>query len=65
MSYAAYHPLNFYFVASDVDASNLTRAESCDSIASDSSVLEMAPEMPKIGQLEFALEYDRCLIHFK
>lgn len=37
----------------------IRRAESCDSVASDSSVLEMQPDMPKIGQLEFALEYDR------
>ena len=37
----------------------LKRAESCDSVASDSSVLEMQPDMPKIGQMEFALEYDR------
>ncbi|XP_062611435.1 LOW QUALITY PROTEIN: synaptotagmin-12-like [Saccostrea cucullata] len=37
----------------------IRRAESCDSVASDSSVLEMKPDMPKIGQLEFALEYDR------
>lgn len=37
----------------------LRRAESCESVASDSSVLEMQPDMPKIGQMEFALEYDR------
>lgn len=37
----------------------LKRAESCESVASDSSVLEMQPDMPKIGQMEFALEYDR------
>lgn len=40
----------------------IRRAESCDSVASDSSVLEMQPDMPKIGQLEFALEYDRYSI---
>ena len=39
----------------------IRRAESCDSVASDSSVLEMQPDMPKIGQLEFALEYDRYI----
>ena len=37
----------------------LQRAMSCDSVSSDSSILEIEPEMPKIGQLEFGLEYDR------
>ncbi|XP_033741211.1 synaptotagmin-12-like [Pecten maximus] len=47
-------------VASEVEIPHtIRRAESCDSVASDSSVLEMQPDMPKIGQLEFALEYDR------
>lgn len=41
----------------------IRRAESCESVASDSSVLEMQPDMPKIGQLEFALEYDRYNIN--
>lgn len=36
----------------------LQRAMSCDSVASDSSVLEMQPDMPKMGQLEVGLEYD-------
>ncbi|ESO85028.1 synaptotagmin 12 [Lottia gigantea] len=39
--------------------SGIRRAESCDSVVSDSSVLEMQPDMPRIGQLEFALEYDK------
>ncbi|CAH1797212.1 unnamed protein product [Owenia fusiformis] len=39
--------------------SNLQRAVSCESVASDSSVMELQPELPKIGQLEFGLEYDR------
>ncbi|KAK3576052.1 hypothetical protein CHS0354_036331 [Potamilus streckersoni] len=47
-------------IASDLEfGQGIRRAESCDSVASDSSVLEMQPDMPKIGQLEFALEYDR------
>ncbi|XP_046338642.1 synaptotagmin-12-like [Haliotis rufescens] len=48
-------------VTSDLDFTHagIRRAESCESVASDSSVLEMQPDMPKIGQLEFALEYDR------
>ncbi|KAI0208750.1 hypothetical protein LSAT2_006546 [Lamellibrachia satsuma] len=37
----------------------LQRAMSCDSMASDSSILDVEPEAPKIGQLEFGLEYDR------
>ena len=37
----------------------LQRAMSCDSVSSDSSILELEPEIPKIGQLEFGLEYDR------
>ena len=46
--------------ASDVEfGGGIRRAESCDSVASDSSVLDMQPDMPRIGQLEFALEYDR------
>ena len=49
-----------YITASDVEfGGGIRRAESCDSVASDSSVLDMQPDMPKIGQLEFALEYDR------
>ncbi|CAL1535390.1 unnamed protein product [Lymnaea stagnalis] len=47
-------------IASDLDLGHgIRRAESCDSVASDSSVLDMQPDMPKIGQLEFALEYDK------
>ncbi|KAJ8314457.1 hypothetical protein KUTeg_006607 [Tegillarca granosa] len=47
-------------IASETEITHgIRRAESCDSVASDSSVLEMQPDMPKIGQLEFALEYDR------
>ena len=47
-------------LASDAEfGQGIRRAESCDSVASDSSVLDMQPDMPKIGQLEFALEYDR------
>ena len=37
----------------------LQRAASCESVASDSSVMELEPEAPKIGQLEFGLEYER------
>ncbi|XP_076445564.1 synaptotagmin-12-like [Babylonia areolata] len=37
----------------------IRRAESCDSVASDSSVLDLQPDMPRIGQVELALEYDR------
>jgi len=52
--------LLYLFTASESEFSHgIKRAESCDSVASDSSVLEMLPDMPKIGQLEFALEYDR------
>lgn len=48
------------FLASEAEMPPaIRRAESCESVASDSSVLEMQPDMPKIGQLEFALEYDR------
>lgn len=50
----------YVLAASDAEFSHgIRRAESCDSVASDSSVLEMQPDMPKIGQVEFALEYDR------
>lgn len=49
-----------FLAASDMDLGHgIRRAESCDSVASDSSVLDMQPDMPKIGQLEFALEYDK------
>lgn len=49
-----------FIAASELEfGQGIRRAESCDSVASDSSVLEMQPDMPKIGQLEFALEYDR------
>lgn len=49
-------------VGSEVEIPHgMRRAESCDSVASDSSVLEMSPDMPKIGQMEFALEYDRYI----
>lgn len=37
----------------------IRRAESCESVASDCSVFDMQPNMPKIGHLEFAVEYDR------
>ena len=37
----------------------LERAMSCDSVASDSSIVGLEQEQPKIGQLEFGLEYDR------
>lgn len=54
--------VSLLFSASDAEFSHgIKRAESCDSVASDSSVLEMQPDMPKIGQLEFALEYDRLV----
>ena len=46
--------------ASDLDFGHgIRRAESCDSVASDSSVLDLQPDMPQIGQVELALEYDR------
>jgi len=46
--------------ASDYEPTHgLQRAVSCDSIASDISVMELEPEAPKVGQLEFGLEYDR------
>ncbi|XP_014775501.1 synaptotagmin-12 [Octopus bimaculoides] len=47
-------------VASDFELGHgIKRAESCESVASDCSVFDMQPDMPKIGQLEFAIEYDR------
>ncbi|KAK6168856.1 hypothetical protein SNE40_020028 [Patella caerulea] len=47
-------------IASELEyCHGIRRAESCESVASDSSVLEMQPDMPQIGQLELALEYDR------
>ncbi|BFZ25233.1 hypothetical protein BsWGS_28272 [Bradybaena similaris] len=47
-------------IASDLDLGHgIRRAESCDSVASDSSVLEMQPDIAKIGQIEVALQYDR------
>ncbi|GFN75580.1 synaptotagmin-12 [Plakobranchus ocellatus] len=47
-------------IASDLDLGHgIRRAESCESVASDSSVLDMQPDMPRIGQIEFSLEYDR------
>lgn len=49
-------------LASDYDPpEGLQRAGSCESVASDSSVMQLEPEAPKIGQLEFGLEYDRCV----
>lgn len=58
------HPCTDVHICLDIDRTfyRKCRAESCDSVASDSSVLEMQPDMPKIGQLEFALEYDRYSI---
>ena len=51
----------FCIPASDYEPSHgLQRAMSCDSVASDISVMELEPEAPKVGQLEFGLEYDRC-----
>ena len=56
---------NSIFLASELEclpvegAPRLQRAMSCDSVSSDSSVLEIEPDVPKIGQLEFGLEYDR------
>ena len=57
------------FTASELDLGiggssgtpRLQRAMSCDSVASDSSIMDIEPDMPRIGQLEFALEYDRCV----
>nr|KAG5704862.1 hypothetical protein BaRGS_001333 [Batillaria attramentaria] len=47
-------------VASDLDFGHgIRRAESCDSVASDSSVLDLQPDMPRIGQIELSLEYDK------
>ena len=47
-------------IASDYEpTSGLQRAMSCDSVTSDSSILDVEPKAPKIGQLEFGLEYDR------
>lgn len=47
-------------IASDYEPTHgLQRAVSCDSVASDISVMELEPEAPKVGQLEFGLEYDR------
>ena len=43
-------------------AAGLQRAMSCDSVASDSSILDVEPDAPKIGQLEFGLEYDRLVL---
>ena len=59
-----------HFVASELEClpvegtPRLQRAMSCDSISSDSSVLEIEPDVPKIGQLEFGVEYDRYLFLF-
>ncbi len=50
------------FPASDYESTEgLQRAASCESVASDSSVMDIEPEAPKIGQLEFGVEYDRSL----
>ena len=50
----------FIISASDYEPTHgLQRAMSCDSVASDISVMELEPEAPKVGQLEFGLEYDR------
>lgn len=47
-------------IASDYEPpSGLQRAMSCESVASDSSVMDYELDAPKIGQLEFGLEYDR------
>ena len=61
----------FLLVVSDIEGGSSTvgggklqRAISCESVASDSSVLEMQPDAPKIGQLEFGLEYDRYFCSF-
>lgn len=48
------------FSASEYElGQGIRRAESCESVASDCSVFDMQPNMPKIGHLEFAVEYDR------
>ena len=45
--------------ASDVElGTGLTRAQSCDSVTSDSSAFDIESDVSKIGQLEFGLEYD-------
>ncbi|XP_064629390.1 synaptotagmin-12-like [Lineus longissimus] len=38
---------------------NLPRAASCESLASDTSVMELQPDIPAIGQIEVGLEYDK------
>jgi len=38
---------------------NLPRAASTDSLASDTSVLELLPDLSKIGQIEVGFDYDR------
>ncbi len=37
----------------------LQRAMSCDSVSSDSSLVDIESDVPRIGQLEFGIEYDR------
>ncbi|XP_074640092.1 synaptotagmin-12-like [Tubulanus polymorphus] len=49
---------NFVSV-SEVEEYKLQRAVSCDSLASDTSVMELQPDISPIGQLEIGLEYDR------
>ncbi|XP_013416638.1 synaptotagmin-12 [Lingula anatina] len=47
-------------IASDYDiGQGLTKAPSCESIASDSSIMDIEPAVAAIGQLEFGLEFDR------
>ena len=36
----------------------MQRALSCESVDSTASVLDYEPEPPKIGELEYGLEYD-------
>ncbi|ELT99116.1 synaptotagmin 12 [Capitella teleta] len=52
-------PMSVDSISVDYDPpEGLQRAGSCESVASDSSVMQLEPEAPKIGQLEFGLEYD-------
>lgn len=47
-------------VASDYELGHeIRKAPSCESIASDTSIMDVEPDAPSIGQLEFGLEYDR------
>ena len=60
--YIVFLPFVDPLAASEQDIDHgIRRAESCDSVESDSSLLDVHPVSSGIGQIELALEYDKLV----